>query len=142
QIVALAHEEWMLLHVQHDIQIASRASSGTNFASSGEADARAVFHPRGNLRIHRTLPQNAAFPFALGAGIGDHAARSLAGGASARDAEKSLLVTHLAAPRAGAACGRTFARSGPGAAAFLASFVTAHQDSGLSAEGSLFEFNG
>src|SRR5277367_5938643 len=97
QIVAFAHKERMLLHVQNNVEIAGRTTGWTNLASSGEADASSVFHACGNLRIHGALPQNAAFALALETWIGNHAARPLTSRASAGDAEKSLLITHLAA---------------------------------------------
>ena len=82
----------------------------TAFAKSREADAGAVFDAGGNFRVDRPLPQNPAFAFALGAGIGDHAAGALTGGTGARNAEKSLLVANLSAPVAGTAGYRRFAR--------------------------------
>ena len=109
QIVALALEEGMLLHVQDDVEIARRATVKTAFAVSGEANAGAIFDAGGNFRIHRPLAQHPAFAFALGAGIGDHAARALAGGTGARDAEEALLVANLAAAIAGTAGDRSFA---------------------------------
>ena len=112
QVVALALKEGMLLHVQDDVEVARRAPEQPAFAVSGEADAGAVFHAGGNLRVHRALPQHAAFAFALGAGIGDHAARSLAGRTGARNAEESLLVANLAPALAGTAGDRRLARRG------------------------------
>src|SRR5271166_2086392 len=136
QIVAFAHKERMLLYVQHHVEITGRAARGTNLATSGEADAGSIFHARGNLRINRTLPQNATFAFALETRIGDHAASSLTSGASARDAEKSLLIAHLAAARTRAARRGPFAWSRARTVALFTGFVPANHHTSLGTEGS------
>ena len=110
QVVAFTGEERMLLHVQHDVQISRRAAELADFACTGKADTRSVFHSCGNLGVDGALAQNAAFAFALRAGIGDHAARALARGTGARDAEESLLVANLAAAVAGAASASVLCR--------------------------------
>jgi len=78
QIVAFAHKERVLFYMQHNIEIAGRATERASLAAAGESNAGAVFDACGDFRIDRALPQNAAFASALGAGIGDHVARSLA----------------------------------------------------------------
>ena len=103
QVVPLTLEEGMLFHVQNYVQVARRAAVQAAFSVSGEANAGAVFHAGGNFCVHRPLPQHPAFAFALGTGIGDHAARALAGGTGARNAEEALLVADLAAAIAGTA---------------------------------------
>ena len=111
QVVAFAREEGMLLHVQHDIQIACGAAELADFAGTGKANAGSVFDAGRNFGVDGALAQNAAFAFALRAGIGDDAAGALAGGAGARDAEKSLLVADLAASVTGAASGGGLCRA-------------------------------
>ena len=142
QVVAFAREEGMLLHVQHDIQISGRTAEGADFSRAGKANSRSVFHARGNFGVYGALAKNAAFAFALRAGIGDDAARALASGTGASDAEESLLVANLAAAVAGAASRRPLARRRTGAAAVFASFVAANRDLRLRAEECLLELEG
>src|SRR5208282_2900637 len=141
QVVAFAHKERMLFYVQNDVQIAGRSAVRPSFAASRKADARAIFHARRNLRLHGTLPEDSAFTFALMARIGDDVAGSLAGGAGAGDAEKTLLVTHLATPVTRAASGGTFAGSGAGAMTFFAGLMAAHHYTGFGAECGFFKLN-
>src|ERR1700730_15848917 len=105
QVVALAREKGMFLHVQHNIQISGGTTEGTHLARSGQANSRSIFDAGGNFDLDRALAQIAAFAFALGARIGDHVARALARRTSTRDAEESLLVANLTATVAGAASG-------------------------------------
>src|ERR1700678_1021818 len=100
----------MLFHMQDYVEIARRAGKGTGFASAGKSDPRTVFHTGGNFRVDRALPQDATFASALWAWIGDHIAGSLTGGASAGNAEESLLVADLAPARARSAGSCTLAR--------------------------------
>ena len=134
QVVAFARKERMLLHMQHDVKISRRTAELSNFARAGESDARSVFYARRNLGVNRALAQDAPFAFALRARIGNHAARALACRTGARNAEESLLVSHLPATIARPAGGRAFAGSGSGSAAFLTSLVTANGDARLGAE--------
>lgn len=142
QVVSFANEEGMLFYVQHDVQVAGRTSEGTDLAASGKTNARAIFHACGNFGVDRALAQNAAIALAFGARIGDDAARALTGGTGAGDAEKSLLVTNLAAPSAGTADGWSFAGGGARAATLLAGFVAANYDLSFGSEECLFEFDG
>ena len=96
--------------------------------------------PGGNLGVDRALTQNASFALALRARIGDHAAGALARRTGAGNAEESLLIANLAASRAGAAGGWTFARRRAGAVAFLAGLVAADRDASLFPEERFFEF--
>jgi hypothetical protein len=102
QVISFPLKEGMLLHVQHDVQIAGWPSVKTAFTESCEADASAVFDAGGNLRVNRALTENSSFAFALGARVGHDAAGSLTGRASARNTEKSLLIANLSP-----ACART-----------------------------------
>ena len=97
QVILFAGEEGMLLHMKDHIQITRWAAEWANFSRASEADASAVFDAWRNLGVNGPLPQNAAFAFALRARIGDDAAGTLAGWASASDAEESLLVSNLSA---------------------------------------------
>ncbi len=139
QIGALAFKEGMLLDVQNHIKIARRSAESPSLAQTGEADAGAVFHSRGNFGFDRPLPQNPALAFALGAGIGDDAARALTGRAGPGHAEKSLLVAHLSAASAGAAGDRRFAGSSPRTAAVFTGLVTPDGNLRLLAEHGFLE---
>src|SRR5580765_7014952 len=111
QVVAFTLKERMLFDVQHYIEIPRRTAVQAALAESGEAYAGAVFDAGGNFCVDTFLPQHAAFTLALGAWIGDDLSCPLAGGASARDAEESLLIADLSLPVAGAAGDRSFTGS-------------------------------
>jgi len=111
QVVTFTFKERMLFDVQHDVEISGGPAVHAAFAESGEAYAGAVFNAGGNFCVDTFLAQHAAFTFALGAWIGDDLSCSLAGGASARDAEESLLIADLSLPVAGAAGDRSSAGS-------------------------------
>src|ERR1700687_5620658 len=93
----------MLLHMENNVQVTGRTALKTAFAVSREADAGSIFHPGGNFRVYAPLSQDPGFPLALGAGIGDNAARALTGGTGARNTEEALLVANLSAPGTGTA---------------------------------------
>src|SRR5581483_8913669 len=76
---------------------------------------------------------------ARGAGVRDHRPSALAGGAGTADAEEALLVAHLPASAAGAACHRGLARRQSGAMAGRARFVPADLHFLGRAEDRLFE---
>src|SRR5690242_1421857 len=92
QIISLTFKEKMFLHVQNYVQVACRAAVKASLAVSPKANAGSIFHACRNLRVDRPLAKNPAFPFALGAGIGNNAARALAGGTGPRNTEKALLI--------------------------------------------------
>src|SRR5215471_1063978 len=140
QGVPFPFKKRMLLDVKHDIQVASRTAELADLARAGEANAGSILYARRNFCIHRALAQQAALAFALRAGIGNHAAASLARGTGARDAEESLLITHLPAPVARAAGGRPFAGSRTGATALFACFVATNRDPRFGAEECIFKF--
>src|SRR5258708_38929830 len=132
----------MLLHVQHNVEIARRSTERAGLAASGKPNARAVFYASGNFRVDRALPQNPTFAFALGAGIGNHVARSLAGGTSSRNAEETLLIPHLPAAVASTAGGWAFAGSPTRTGTIPAGLVTSHHHARLGAARCLFELDG
>src|SRR5580693_2685548 len=142
QIIPFPHKKWMLLHMQHHVEIARGASEGSSFAASGKADSRSVLHPGRNLRVHLALPQKPTLAFALRAGISNYTARSLAGRTGPSDAEETLLIPHLTPAGARTAGGSTFARRGSRTSAIVAGFVTAHHDALFHTKGGLFKLNG
>ena len=140
QIVTFALEEWMLFNVQHNIEVAGRSAVSPGFAQPGKTYPRTVFDTGRDFGVHRSLPQNAAFPFALQARIGNYASRALTRGTSTRHAEESLLVAHLATPSTGSTGNGSFAGSGARASALFASLVAPNRNAGFRAEHCLFEF--
>jgi hypothetical protein len=139
-VVTLAFKEGVLFDVQNDIQIAGRAPERSSFPESREADARAVFDSGGHFGLDLALAQQTAFAFALRTRIGDDAARTLAGGAGASNAEKALLIADLAPPVARAASDRSLAGGGARAAAGIASLMAANVDALFRAEHRFIKF--
>jgi len=109
------------------------------FAESSEADAGTIFHPGGNFGINTFLSQHATFAFALGAGIGNHRTSALAGGTSARDAEKPLLIADLSLPIARTAGDWSLTRRCARTVAVLTSFVAADGNCLFRAEDCFFK---
>jgi hypothetical protein len=97
QIVPFTLEKRMLFYVQNDVQIASRTAECARLAHPIETDSRAILHPGRHFGFDNTVAHQTAFAFALWARISDNAARSLAGWASASDAEEALLIADLSA---------------------------------------------
>ncbi len=141
QIVPFSYKKRMLLHMQHNVEVARGAAAGASFASASKAYARAIFHARGNFRIHGALTKNPAFAFAFGAGIGNYAAGSLTRRARSRDAEEALLIAHLPAAGASAAGSGAFTGRRARAATLFAGFVTADHHFRFRAEGGLFKLD-
>ena len=99
--------------MEHDVEIARRATVDARLAFVGVEDACAFFNPRRHFHRDRTLTGYAALPAALAARINDQLAASAAGAAGASDGEKSLLVSHLSAAAAGGAIDGLLARRNP-----------------------------
>src|SRR5215472_8101135 len=93
----------MLPNMQDYVEIPRRATERSCLTQTREANPGTVFHPRWNLGVEATLAQHPPLPLALGTGIGNDTARALARRTGARDTEKSLLITNLAAPPTGPA---------------------------------------
>jgi hypothetical protein len=139
QVVAFALEKRMFLNVQYDVEVARRATMCARFSQSGETYARSVFHTGWDLRIYRPLTQHAAFAFALGTRISNHAAGALTGWTSTGHAEESLLIAHLAAASTRPAGDGSFACGRTRAAAILAGLVAADRNVGFRAEDGFLE---
>jgi len=130
----------MLFDVQDNIQISGRPAERARFAESGETNARAVLYSRRDFGFDHALAQQAALASALRAGIGDNAARALAGGAGSSDAEKALLIAHLASSVARLARHRSFARRRAAAAAGIAGLMAADVHFFVDAKDSFLKF--
>ena len=140
QVVALALKEGVLLDMQDNIQIAGWPAERARLTQPVEANSRAVLHSRRDLGFDRALAQQAAFAFALRAGIGDHTARALAGWAGSSDAKKALLVPDLAPATARPASDRSFARRRTISAAPVAGLMAADIHLLLGAEDRFIKF--
>src|SRR5262249_53087707 len=128
KIIAFALKERVLLHVQYNVQVASRTTECPRLAISRKTNTRSVFDASGNFRLDHAIAHPASFAFALRGWIGDHAARPLASGACACDAEKPLLITNLSMPIACAALHGRLAWRCARPVACVASLMPAHFD--------------
>ena len=138
--LAVALEERMLLHVQHDVKIAGRAVVNSGFAFAGVENARAFLDARGNFHGHGSLALDAALSLALLARIDDQLARATAGAAGARHREEALLITHLSASAAGGAVDGRLAGGCAASLAVVAGFQAADLHLPGHAEDRFFEF--
>ena len=131
----------MLLHVQHNIQISRRPAELLPPRPQPEKRIRVPSStPAGTfastIRCRRIRPS--PLHFAHGSVITVPVA--LASRTSPRNAEKSLLISHLPAPSARPATGRAFARRRARAAAILARLVPPHLHPLLRAKYRFFKF--
>src|SRR5450631_940342 len=108
EVVPPALEKRMFLHMKNHVEIAVGAALHPGLAESGESNAGFVLDAGGNPGVNNFLLNGPAFAAALGAGVADHASRTLAGRARARNAEETLLIAHLTATTATPAGGRRF----------------------------------
>ena len=142
EVIALSREERMILHVKDNIEVACRPAKLADFPRSREPDAGSVLDSGGNLCVNGTLAQDSAFALALGARIGNHIARALAGRAGTSDAEEALLIPDLPPAIAGTARGCPFSRGGTRTLTILAGLVAADCDFLLHPEECLLKFEG
>ena len=140
QVVALALKEGVLLDMQDYIQVTGRPAKRARLAQAVETNSRAVLHSRRDLGFDRALAQQAAFAFALRAGIGDHTARALAGWAGSSDAKKALLIPDLASATARPASNCSFAGRRTVSAAPVAGLMAADIHLLLGAEDRFIKF--
>src|SRR5262245_17237200 len=110
QVGAIALEEFVRGERQEDVEIAGRAAADAGFAFAGEPNARAVFHPLGNVDRQRTLARHPALTGAGCAGFLDHLAAALTARAGPLQGEEALRL----ADASGAAAMRAGLRLGAG----------------------------
>ncbi len=127
--------------MKDDVKIPGWPALDAGLANSREANASAVFNSGGNLGVNGFLLDDAAFAFALRARIADYAARALAGWASPRDAEETLLVADLATSTTGAASRGGLALCASRASARIAILMPAVGDFSFSAEDGFLKFD-
>ena len=64
QVVAIALEELVRLHLEHDVEIAGRSAELAGVAFAAVANARVVFHARRHLHHDLVLARDARFAVA------------------------------------------------------------------------------
>src|SRR5215204_2042098 len=129
----------MILHVDDDVEIARGAARAAVLAFAVDAEALPGGNARRDLRGYLPLASDATRAAAGLARLGDHLPGAPARGAGARDRQKALLETLLAAAAAGAArLGRRSCRRA-GARAGLARLFAGNLDRRLGAGVGLFE---
>ena len=101
QVITVALEDVVLLDADLDVEIARRAATHARLALAGEPDARAVLDARRNVDGERALLGDAALARTGVAGVRDHLAAALAGGAGPLHREEAGLRTHGALATAG-----------------------------------------
>ena len=97
QVVAVALEERVLLHVDDDVEIAGRAAARAGFAFAAEAQALAGGDAGGDADGELLLLLHASRAAARRARLGDDRAGAAALAARARDGEEALLIAKLPA---------------------------------------------
>src|SRR3954463_3092187 len=95
EIVPLTLEEGVFFDPEHKIHISRGAAVYASFTETCKANASSLFHPGGNLGVDGFLLHPPAFTTAVRAWIADYTSRPVACRTSARDAEKSLLISDL-----------------------------------------------
>jgi len=92
QVVLVALEEGMLLHLQEHVEIAGRPSIGARLAFARKPQASAVVHSGGDVDLELPLHLAVAVATALDARMADYLPRSPASAARTPDGKKALLV--------------------------------------------------
>src|SRR5262249_52340123 len=103
QVVAVAQEHRVLLHVHDDHEVAWRRAAFAGFALARDALHVAVLDARRDLDRDRRVLGHEAPALALGTRRLDHLAGAAAARAGLAELEEPLVAHHLAAARAGAA---------------------------------------
>ena len=133
QVVAVAPEELVLLHVDDDVEIARRAAGRAGFAFASSRSRWPVAMPAGILTVSFRSCATRPGAAAGRARLGDDLARPAALAAGARDGEEALLIAELPAPVALRAGRRPRARRRAGAVARLALLGAGNLDRRLGA---------
>ena len=133
QIVVLAMEDVVVLHVDDDVEVARRAAGGAVLALAVQAQALAGRDAGGNLRRDLALAADASGAAAGLARLADDLAGAAARRAGARDGQEALLEAQLARAVALRADFRRAAGRRAGAAAGLAGLLARNLDRRLGA---------
>src|SRR6185436_4848352 len=97
QIVAVALEEWMALHMYDDVEVASRPTCRPRLSLSAEPQTLSRGDPRWNSHGELFLFLHASSAAAGRAWFRDDLTRAAAGAAGPRNGEESLLIPKLPA---------------------------------------------
>src|SRR5438034_3927202 len=138
-VVPLAHEERMLAHAEHDVEVAGCAGVRPGLAFAAQLESGAAVDAGRDLDVELVRPPLHAGALAAGARIRDDGALPVAVAARLGDREEALLEAHLpraAALRAGA---RRGPRLGAASAARVARRQAGHRDRLLAPERRLLE---
>ena len=142
KVLPLTLPALVLLNSEHNIEIASRAAVNAGFTLAANPQAGAAVYTGRHADYKLTGVGGDAFALALGAGLGDDAARTLTGGARHGYLEKSLRAAHLTCSAALAAGFRLAAWGRAAAIAFGAGNVLGQGDADLVALGGLGKGDG
>src|ERR1017187_8814992 len=128
QVVFVALEERVILHLEEHVEIAGRAAVTARLAFAGQAEAVAVIHPGRDVDLELALHLAVTVALTFGARVADDLAASVARAARAANRQEALLVEHFAAAVAGGAVARPAARFAAPALAALAALHARHLD--------------
>src|SRR5262249_33320745 len=138
-VVALPHEQRMLVDVEQHVEVPGWAAVGPSLAFAPELEPRARVDTRRDLDAQLIRPPFDPRPPAGLAGIGDDRALPVAVTARLGDREEALLEAHLTRAAALWARPRRGARPGAVPATRLAGSEAGHGDRLLAAEGGFLE---
>src|SRR2546423_6685606 len=139
---AFTLKELMLLHVQHDVEVARWSPIESSLALFLVANSRAVLHTGWNIDLFRVLAHHATLAVTGATWIGHHLPRTGAVMASAGNRKEALLEAELSSPAASRTRGRGLARQNSAAMTVLAALLTAKFDLCLFAEDRFLKFEG
>src|SRR6202161_4020386 len=134
KIIAVAFEELMRLYRHHDIKVSLRATAAPRVPFALVADAGSIFHASRDADTDRMTPVGEPSTVALKTGMSNHLPGTVTDRASARDGEKTLLITNLSTAAALLACFRATAGRRAGATTLDANLSATDLDVGLLAE--------
>src|SRR5439155_2827479 len=95
QVMFAAFEELVFLHIQDNVQVASGAAFAAGISFARDPQLGAVVDAGGNFDLERLFPDDTAIAMADWTAILDDLARTVTLTAGPRDAEETLLKTHL-----------------------------------------------
>jgi hypothetical protein len=140
QLMLAAFENFVILDAEYDVQIAVRAAFASGIAFAGNAHLVPVIDAGGNLQFDGSLTNHSTFAPAGFAGILDDFSGPAALRTRARNAEETLLKTHLSMAIARRAGRRAAALLSATAGTLHTRLMTRILDLSRHAEGGIFKF--
>src|SRR5690348_9058529 len=107
QVVFMAFEDGVRLHLEHHVEIAAAAAVHARLPFLGEAELGAVVDSRWNVHLQLALALQIAFAFTFLAGTANDLAAPSALAAGAAHGKKRLLINHFALAAANGAGGES-----------------------------------